>query len=584
MGRGPFYAQTHRKMPTLPKSIPAGGAKLTIPGLASSLTNVGAATVTLQTNSGNVYATLSQGQTHNFTTYQHSINIVTDSVATVSINYIADPVPSLPADIQVAADVRYLPFSAMLPVWVPCTNTTSFNDVASLSNGTTLGSLTNWRILPEVSGFGLQIQYGNVGQNPNNTPAAGWSEFVNPDDIVVEWGVYIGATFVQGTFQGQKAFTMQGGTPVIHTSDMLNIPVVAGTPIVGQLRVTVASSKKFHPANNRLVSIFTLGQAVSNGASSDGDPIPAIGTAISGVTPSGGVNLAVLPFNYLTRSSSPKKSVVLDGDSNIVGFGDAGSADSTAGLQYPGHVRRGLHALGIASVCLGMVGDFSRYRQPGARTAKGQLYGGATHAIVEGGINDLADGRTAAQIYADNLAIATELASVGLIVGAQQLLLRTSDSTTLFATAAGQTPHATVPAINQYNALISSLPTPFTFVVTQNQVLFDGNGKWLNGGSTPVIFTGGSTTTATFASASFNTGRYTQYVLRFDTGARAGTYAQVTNSAYAGGTGTLTIASGSAIANGDTGALIQVYTNDGLHPNRWGCEVAAQCITPATLP
>lgn len=510
----------------------------------------------------------------------------------------------LPFSPAIINDLRYTPNASgglSTKNWTVCSSMTHFNESTNLSNGTSLGSRTGWQMTPEISGNGLVITYGNIGANISATPANYWQEYPTPNDIIVEWGVWSGvpgtSNFFPGTFNGQLKFTMQSGNGVVYQSDPLNIPVVAGTPIYGDLRVTVTAGNKFHYAGSNLLGATSAFKTAYDNGTVDGVTSPsALGATTNSNSvawpASVGVGRIVWPFSFKTHTAGTNKVCLIRGDSIAAGLHDMASTLNITAYQYAGHLTKSVKALGVLAARLTLSSDLAQYNQPGMQVYRGAQWDGVTHSIWEYGTNDIGTGTAIATIQGYATAVATQDTLTGIIPIISTLTPRTDANTPsdLWSSIANQTLSTHTSNILNYNTWVRNLPSPFRSFIDPYTVVADAaTGKWGVGtvttGITVSANTSPTTTVFSLTGYSATTSGLIQDYVATCTAATNGTNVGVSRqiTAFSGGNGTCTTAAWPAsVTIGDTFTLTQVYTNDGLHPNEWGTAlIIASSYMPA---
>lgn len=117
------------------------------------------------------------------------------------------------------------------------------------------------------------------------------------------------------------------------------------------------------------------------------------------------------------RAMSSKTIVAIVGDSIATGFYDNSAGNSTL-VQSRGYIRRALDAAGIPSVKVCRPSErITDVATPARRSKRWGMIAGATHAVVQHGINDLRiSSRTAAQMQTDYIAVCNGLKAKGMKV------------------------------------------------------------------------------------------------------------------------------------------------------------------------
>jgi lysophospholipase L1-like esterase len=195
-------------------------------------------------------------------------------------------------------------------------------------------------------------------------------------------------------------------------------------------------------------------------------------------------------------------------------------------------------------------------------------------AIVGYGINDLAAGRTAAQVMADLTRLHTQLANLGLRVYQRTVLPRVTGT---YLTTAGQTVSGYEAARVSLNALIRAVPTPLSGVIDVADVCETArdSGKWKNPNDVPALsFTNdiGSAYALGLTTATWTVDQWKNYMLQKSD---APTSFAVINS------NTATTAYTHSFATNATGLTVNIWeqwTSDGVHPNAYGSSQIAAAV------
>lgn len=294
------------------------------------------------------------------------------------------------------------------------------NPTTGFSNGTDTGGTARVQHIlhPGVDASGIRLLYANIT-----------GPFGGPSVLTVRASVEFGGRTFQVTFNGQRTATMDPGAPYL-LSDPLPIDVTF-TPnqfIFTRTFVSVPTGGQ-----------FPVGLTLQGGTGEGNNYGTTTGADLTGSgyynTPSstfGAGTTAFSPVAILGTPNQPTASVLLVGDSILVGAGD------DAG--QPGYAVRRLNSFNIPHI------QQARFGEQGASYNNTKIFrlaptAYATHAIEGYGSNDYnPTGGTAslALLQSTMLAIWFSLARSGVKVYRVSILPRTS-STDGWATVANQT-------------------------------------------------------------------------------------------------------------------------------------------------
>lgn len=499
------------------------------------------------------------------------------------------------------------------------------NGYTSIQNGSLFRSdasatcLIQTCVQPSFTGRGITLIYNGFGK-VSGTAASGWNEANGFNTVTLTASVFNDDTssWVNCTFNGASSITVPVDSYV--ETDEVNIRFTPGVAIRYQLRVQTATGEYFIPMENQFNSSATINGKAFTIYDNDTNPanVPAAGAGTLTSNSTGGVATAtanLVRANAVRGRGKPNflPCVVLS-DSIAAGTGDvaqpfypyaaawtawANRAFSGTLSAYSAGASNTYTERGAAVLNIGVGGDEARWNSDTdtprrQRLIQNMMNGSPFVAIVAYGRNDLAQAQTAASTYSEILDICAWLRSLGAVKIVVATLIPESTSTTRWATVAGQT---TVRASErlQLNQLIRGGNAAYDGVLDIEQYACDPsdvNKFYQPLESECVPFTAQGTVSTTRFNVSgtgvlnlSTSGRYVNWVVRFDTGPNAGEYRRVTASDESGGAHRIfTDAFGSAVVAGDTGVLIPVRTgigtstSDGVHLTLQGHDAIARGI------
>lgn len=243
----------------------------------------------------------------------------------------------------------------------------------------------------------------------------------------LESSVTVNGTLFPVTFSGRKNPTVDPDTPFL-ISDPIGIDLAGGQIIEIRTGAIIASGGRI------AVGLRSGGNATVKVRSSAATS--QIYTTAAMVTPSGGVTASngFVPMAVLGKVKTDKASVLMLGDSQVVGVGD--SSDFVTGLF--GGVERALGYLMVGFSNGSRGGDKTGTYSAITSTSRFALLPYVTHVYANMGINDVIAGRSAATILAnvDALIEKCQNAKVKLIY---ESIFTVTTTTNAWTTLAGQT-------------------------------------------------------------------------------------------------------------------------------------------------
>lgn len=422
---------------------------------------------------------------------------------------------------------------------------------ASLSNGTdTVRSSrlgvknTAWCTNIRLAYANVQISTADVESGPGNA-------------ITVTAAVeYNGVTY-PATFGGLSSIVLPAGGEVWTDPVPLDIP--AGATFYARSCVTV-SSGQFWNNNQVVVSGVDTWQA-SDVTTSTGAMTQTSQSQVFGPH-------AVLGESPLLASPS----VLVLGDS--IGLGQADLSNGISPTARYGYFGRALY--GSRPYILQTTGGSAMYERVVASSvkARAKLYSIPDYVVLQHGINDLAAGRSLAQMQADFATLAATFTNRGKKVIACTLTPYTS-TTNGYRDAAGQTPAGFEATRVAYNNWLRTIPSPLTAIfdaadlveANSSNVLTRNGGRWHVPNTATVVSgtaTAGTTTSLTDASKSWVSATYPGYMVIITGGTGAGQWVGIN-----GNSATVLAFNGSlavAPASGSTYEIVASPTMDGVHP------------------
>lgn len=289
-----------------------------------------------------------------------------------------------------------------------------------------------------------------------------------PNTVTVKAAVETsGGVIMPVFFNGASSAILNPGGLLV--SDPVGIEFADGDQFWTRTNVTVASGEK-----------WPIGLTTENYSGGPGEGATNSDATLSGTisTSFTGVFSPVLILG--ASPANPAPVIALLGDSVISGLSDQSSGGGSQGDQ--GFAIRALNS-NFAYVTLGRGGErASQFVAPATSQARKRLLDGATHAIVNYGINDAVNNRTAVQIEGDLTTIYTWLTKRGITVYGTTITPKAT-STDSFATVGNQTPIAQNAARVTVNNWIRTTPAPLAgyFETADTVESSRDSGKWAVG-------------------------------------------------------------------------------------------------------
>lgn len=317
--------------------------------------------------------------------------------------------------------------------------------IAGTTAGTTTGYTYRSRHVASADCSQIQLVYGNPTTNVLNVTASIEDQTSNIHPL---------------TFGGgQQQVTMPANDAnyrnlSVLVSDPLPIYIPKGTTFYVRTFVSTASTSDTIPVGLGLYDLTYNGNANQEGSVS-GDQTGNSGS-ITGLTTAYGFT----PIAIVGEISSPQPSIVIYGDSISCGAYDVDPITGQSG-DY-GFIVRALESAGISYSLNGWGGEKVSIVQHGTIRHLPDQY--ATHAVVNYGINDIANNESLSTIQNDLVAFWKYLAASGIKVYACTLTPWTT-STDNWATTANQTPEANTgpnSTRTQLNDWIRTTPAPLS--------------------------------------------------------------------------------------------------------------------------
>lgn len=277
---------------------------------------------------------------------------------------------------------------------------------------------------------GIKAVFRNAIASGTSVNETSMNQYLGPLTIV---GAYleIGAQTIPLTFGGSLTATIPVGGEIEH--DPVYQYIAPGTVGYYRTDVQIASGKQMPGQGGRY--------AIDEGVVYDGAAIGS-GTGIAGYTASTG-DVHFAPWSVMGLVL--QDTYITIGDSIPFGAGDNGYTPGAAvGPACFGWARRWLYSQRGHSACCFPGGTIGQWNDPtlAPTTRRYLMRSGATHLTLSFGVNDIAAGRTYAQLVADFTAAVRDARSAGFLrVGVVKILPKTT-STDSFATTANQTPAA----------------------------------------------------------------------------------------------------------------------------------------------
>lgn len=400
--------------------------------------------------------------------------------------------------------------------------------------------------------FDLRLAYGNYD---------GGFEVAGPNDMTIRAAVeYPAGTFYPVMFDSGRDKIVKPGQVVV--SDVVGVDIPKGAKFYTRVLVTVADTTQQWPTSQQ--AVFGAG---------DGRSFGTTDLTTSGTVTSAGGSFVYAPLAILGKTKSPTATVIILGDSLAAGVGDSFDADANRGFAVRALCGNVGYMQGAVSGQKAV--DYATRIQVARRLS---FAGSCRYAVVNLGINDVASGRTLAQIQGDLTAIWNALTARGVKVWQCTLTPKTS-STDGWTTTAGQTVTANEAVRTQLNDWIRTKPAPLSGVFETADTVESArnSGIWKVGATAATgTATGGSTTTLTDTGASFGVNALVGKCVKITSGPGTGQTATVFSNTATDIT--FSAALGTAVGSGSQYSVIDRYSADGTHPSAIGHAAMANIV------
>jgi hypothetical protein len=335
-----------------------------------------------------------------------------------------------------------------------------FGAVAN-SNGTDTGQNSRISMYNEVGTAFTEgrVHYGNFRTN-------GTTEAIDTDDITVRCAIeYPAGVFTAVNFGGVRDVVLSPGE--FASSDPVTVTIPADHQFWVRTYVTVASGDVWPRG---YVINGSRGEAADTGTGTVDQTTS--GTIVGSANAFGPLGVTATAF----QGNPVNRALATIGDSICAGSGD-GNFDARGNTGWNGRASYNK----IPHVVIA-VGGTSAQGQAAAFTNRLEMLHrlGITDVIIEWGINDLAGGRTAAQVEADLQSLWNLLDAEGFNVY-QTTITPRSTSTDNWVTLTNQTALFTTHRPN-LNTAIRAIPAPLTGIVDMaaaTEATGGDIGKWL---------------------------------------------------------------------------------------------------------
>lgn len=354
-------------------------------------------------------------------------------------------------------------------------------------------------------------------------------------------------TIIPVSFNGVRTGSVDPGAWL--ASDPLGISCAAGDVLF--LRVYTTASGSFVPVNRYIGGVF-----LSNG---EGVTVPPADSADSGTITAFDWGSACCPV-AITGQTSDRQGVLVCGTS-ITAYSNDRAFDS----PMHGWIARGLSSVrGHVNVALG--GETVQQLITPQRIYPRLIFARYCRAaIIDSGTNDLyVAGRTLAQLKADYQTLVTMLRDAGIpkIYGCK--IIPRNTSTDGWETTGNQTVTAYETDRLGFNTWLDSAESPVDQVIDVLSSIESSAGIFKANAATVNRTTGaGSTTTSVVDTGGMTPSAYAGKVIKFGT-----SYSMILSNTAT--TLTLQTALGSTPGTGVAYSILDVYTNDGVHPTAVG--------------
>lgn len=320
-----------------------------------------------------------------------------------------------------AADILYPPTQVDVPI--------AAGAEMNPSSASPLSTVGTARIpyYVAVAATDLRLVYNNWNSTSSGdqTPAA---------DLVLEAGIEYAGTIYKVTFGGKTSVTINPGGVAI--SDPIAVKVTAASTVYVR---TYTSGTGWYP-NHR-----AWNDAGGSGGWTVTSNLTAAGSAAIADSVSGAVDMLGPTAILGTPVSGPVKTVLGLGDSIMASLTDFQNNQPGVNTVSPmlgggGFLGRAAVAAGFGYINIGVKSDLAQFQfsAPGPYRRM-QLSRFCRTALINYGTNDIAGGRTLAQVQADLIAFWTYLSGKGLRTFQTTILPRSASSTDGWLTTANQT-------------------------------------------------------------------------------------------------------------------------------------------------